>query len=301
MMLAALVSDLQEFPGIEIVCTHDVRMPPIEGVAAIPIGEADNVWQAWEEIITNVDAVWPIAPESGGVLERLSKLVCQHGKVLLNSRPQAITLATSKLTTAQVLSTAGIDVIPTEKAAFWDGAGPAPWVAKPDDGAGCEDMKWFDDANKLRTWLDARGRRQTHVVQPYMAGATGSLSLLCRAGHASLMSCNRQLIEVLEGVFHYRGSQLNGLSKHWQRCEVVAQAVAQAIPDLAGYVGVDVLIQDDKIIVVEVNPRLTTSYVGLRRATGCNPARMVVEMFYNKNFSWPRINTRNVVEILLDE
>jgi predicted ATP-grasp superfamily ATP-dependent carboligase len=62
-------------------------------------------------------------------------------------------------------------------------------------------------------------------------------------------------------------------------------------------VGVDVLIQKDAIVVVEINPRLTTSYVGLHRASGCNPARLVVDMLYNKRSSWPRIIERNVVKV----
>jgi len=62
-----------------------------------------------------------------------------------------------------------------------------------------------------------------------------------------------------------------------------------------------VLIQEGAIVVVEVNPRLTTSYAGLRRATECNPARLVVDMIYNKKFSWPWMLARNVVQISVNE
>ena len=53
--------------------------------------------------------------------------------------------------------------------------------------------------------------------------------------------------------------------------------------------------------VLEINPRLTTSYVGLRRAMDCNPAQLVLDMFYNAAFERPLTMARNVVEISLDQ
>jgi len=231
----------------------------------------------------------------------LSRLVLAQGKVLFNSAPEAVAVAASKTATAQVLTAAGVMVVTTIAAAAWDGGDNGSWVVKPDDGVGCEDTCLLRDAGEVQRWLNVGNRRNTHVVQPYLSGDAASLSVLCHDGRALLLSCNRQLIELQQGMFRYRGSILNGVAQHWDRCEEVAQAVARAIPGLAGYVGMDVLIRDGEIVVVEVNPRLTTSYAGLARATGCNPARLVVDMLYNEHFSWFSMFERNVVEINLDE
>ena len=40
--------------------------------------------------------------------------------------------------------------------------------------------------------------------------------------------------------------------------------MVESFSGLRGYVGVDVVLGQDKLYVVDVNPRLTTSYVGLR-------------------------------------
>jgi len=53
--------------------------------------------------------------------------------------------------------------------------------------------------------------------------------------------------------------------------------------------------------VLEINPRLTTSYVGMHRAIGFNPARLVLDMFYNDAFELPLTIARNVVVISLNE
>ena len=53
---------------------------------------------------------------------------------------------------------------------------------------------------------------------------------------------------------------------------------AGAIPGLWGYIGIDLVETARGPLVVDVNPRLTTSYAGLAAATGCNPARLVLDL-----------------------
>ena len=59
----------------------------------------------------------------------------------------------------------------------------------------------------------------------------------------------------------------------WAR---LADRVAAAIPGLWGYVGVDLLLTPAGPVVLEINPRLTTSYCGLRAALGINTAALVL-------------------------
>ena len=54
-----------------------------------------------------------------------------------------------------------------------------------------------------------------------------------------------------------------------------AAATLGALPGLRGHVGVDLVVAPDRCVVIEVNPRLTTSYVGLRRALRANLAELV--------------------------
>ncbi|MEE9396862.1 MAG: ATP-grasp domain-containing protein, partial [Methylococcales bacterium] len=58
----------------------------------------------------------------------------------------------------------------------------------------------------------------------------------------------------------------------------LANGVAATFPGLWGYVGVDFLFADNQLLVLEVNPRLTTSYAGLSQTIGYNPARKVLAM-----------------------
>lgn len=301
-MLEALLGDITALGGMKILTTRDARLPSLsEEAEVIPIGQGEDVWPVWERCILEADMFWPIAPENNGVLARLSELAEKHGKILLGSSPHAIALAASKYQTMTALRAAGMHVVPTFRPADSLMIDTGPWVAKPDDGAGCEDTRCFSDRAQMQSWLSQNGRMQTHVVQPYMPGMAASLSMLCKNGLAWLLSCNRQLVELHDGDFSYRGSVLNDMLPHWDEFESIARATAKAMPGLAGYVGIDVLVDEKQIHVLEVNPRLTTSYAGLRRAIGCNPARLVVDLLYNGDFrSLPDI-ARNIVEIRLNE
>jgi predicted ATP-grasp superfamily ATP-dependent carboligase len=217
---------------------------------------------------------------------------------LLGCRPHAVRIAASKHATAAHLAQHGIAVVPTLRP-----SDPMPRaacaVAKPDDGVGCEDTRRFDDLGELRRWLEA-GRSASHVVQPWLEGEPASLSMLCLEGRSQLLSCNRQLVEVSREDIRYRGSVLNDMAIHWAAFDTVATQVAQALPGLAGYVGVDVIVNAGKVTVLEINPRLTTSYAGMRRAIGCNPAGLVLDLLYNGRMTEAAALQRNRVEVTLD-
>lgn len=300
-MLNALLDDLVELSDVEVLTCRDYRLSPLHSSGVvISVGQGADVWQVWEECITQVDAVWPIAPESGGVLERLSQLVLKHGKILLGSSPQTVALTASKYDTAVALSTQAVSVIPTFRPCEIDPSQPGPWVAKPDDGVGCEDTHYFPETPDLMHWLATGRRMQTHIVQPYMRGESASLSMICHAGRAWLLSCNRQRISLQQGVFSYHGSMINGMAQHWDQFDHLAQNVASLMPELMGYVGVDVMVQDEALTLIEINPRLTTSYAGLSLAVGCNPARLILDLIYNGGFRSTPCIARNVVEVSLD-
>jgi predicted ATP-grasp superfamily ATP-dependent carboligase len=269
-----------------------------------------NPWAAWQDAIREVDAVWPIAPETGGALSRLSELVDAAGRTLIGSRPPAVSLTASKCRTVERLSHTPHPTLPLEGGGKTpSGSLPSPlegqgrvggvptmraaeaardglpdsangWVVKPDDGAGAEATRLFRDADDLRQWLAASSDTDNLVVQPYLPGEAASLSVLCRDGRGWLLSCNRQDVVIENDAFRFRGCVVGGLEERRPIYARIAAAVAAAIPDLWGYVGIDLVDRDSGPIILEVNPRLTTSYVGLRAAISINPAQLVLRLLH---------------------
>jgi predicted ATP-grasp superfamily ATP-dependent carboligase len=100
--------------------------------------------------------------------------------------------------------------------------------------------------------------------------------MLAQGGAGWLLSCNLQRITRAQDRLHYCGSRVGGAEHRRAAPEPLAAAIAAALPGLWGYVGVDLVDGVDGPMVVDVNPRLTTSYVGLADSLSGNPAGWVL-------------------------
>jgi len=180
-----------------------------------------------------------------------------------------------KSRTIEVLEKAGIYCVPT----FSDPARvtpiPGPWVIKPDDGAGCADASVVASWQDARGWLDARAG-EGFVAQPWREGPSLSLSTICQEGKSILLSCNRQHVSRRDSRLELEGISVNALDDTFGTYSNLARQIAEAMPGLRGYVGVDLISTEAGPIVLEINPRLTTAYCGLREALGLNPAELVI-------------------------
>ena len=262
MMLHALLDDLQQVPGIELVTSNAPGSP-------------GSSWRRFDASVRASDAVWPLAPQAGGTLERLSRQVLRHERILLGSKPHALRVAASRLRTSRVLARAGIDVVPTYAPGQPLPAIRSAWVVKPDDGADVEDTRIFPTAEAALAWIATRAG---YVLQPFVPGKLGSLSLLCRDGSAQLLGCNEHRIAVRDNQFHFLGTTVNSLPDTDGAFARLAYAVAAALPGLWGHVGIDFVLAGQGAVVLAVNARMTASYAGLHASIGCNPAALVFDL-----------------------
>ena len=286
LMLRALIADLADIDATGVIGLRDHRLPASLLPASWTAVRSYSHWQASiDEAIRTSDATWPIAPETGGILEDISRRVLRAGRTLLGSSPESVHVATSKLATAQALQRANVPVVPTFRPDDRPEPGDHAWIVKPDDGCGCEDVRFFPDLRAALRWIESQIDAQRYVLQPCTPGDALSLSALACDGRAMLLSVNRQRISLHEGSFHYHGSVVNALPDMDSRFQSLAQNVVAAIPGLWGYFGVDLILSASGPVVVDVNPRLTTSYAGLRSALGINPAGLVLSALSGNELS----------------
>ncbi|HXZ97066.1 MAG TPA: ATP-grasp domain-containing protein [Burkholderiales bacterium] len=290
MMLKALLRDLGDLSDTEIVTMRDWRLPALGfQVTVFTPRNTAEAGRILEHCTDDADAVWPIAPESEGVLERIHRMVLKHGRRLLGCHPDAVRVTASKQATARCLTQAGIAAVPTflPDEILHDASGK--WVVKPDDGAGCSETRLFHNLPAARRWLNSNPGN--FVLQPYISGNAQSLCVLCRKGNADLLSCNDQRVVVRDGQFQFLGTVVNAVTDGDGAFEDLARRVAAAIPGLWGYVGIDLVQGRSQRVVMEVNPRLTTSYAGLRQALGRNPAALVLSLMdETKPFRLPKFS-----------
>ncbi len=281
MMVNALLDDLARIPGIDAMVSRDPRLTfDNTAIEVVSPHDGEDPFVAFARGVRLCDAVWPIAPETGGVLEELSRIVIENGRLLLGSHPDAVAIAASKSRTIEVLQRAGVPCVPV----FTDPSRVIPilgtWVIKPDDGAGCADASVVSSWQDARGWLDAR-LGEGFVAQPWCEGASISLSMLCFDGKTTLLSCNEQHVRRRDSRLELEGVTVNAFADSVGTYANLAQHIAIVMPGLFGYIGVDLVAAETGPLVLEINPRLTTSYCGLREALGLNPAELIISAARN--------------------
>ena len=277
MMLCAVVRDLLELSDVQVLITRDARLDELD--LPVDVCWVDNdLATVWRSCVDVSDAILPIAPETGGILEALSRQICESERRLLNSRPDAVAITASKLSTVARLSRAGLPVVPCWRADRIPQLGEHPIVVKPDQGAGCIDVHLLNRPSDLEAFLLQQKVPSDWVVQPYLKGTAASLSLLIAEDSACLLGCNLQRIVQMDDRFSFLGCLVNGIERDLEPLMDLAKGIGTAIPGLWGYVGVDLVITENGPVVLEVNPRLTTSYVGLTRSVGANIAELLLQL-----------------------
>lgn len=291
----ALLHDLTAAPGVEVTSVRDARLPPLEASLAQKVrlltpNAGENSIDVYLRGVQDADVVWPIAPEIGGMLEGLTQLAAEANKPTLTSRVRAVRAGASKLLTSAVLNANGIAAVPTfaENQELPDAVGQfaGNWVVKPDDGAGCSRMLILDSVAATRTFLMGKVGWNL-VAQPWLQGQPMSLSLLCAEGKARLLSINKQFVSTAPYALNDFGATavpsldsifVNAQQDRGGSFAALAERIAAVMTGLWGHVGVDLIVHDGSLIVLEVNPRVTTSYAGLTRALGVNAAQLVLDL-----------------------
>ena len=277
-MIGALAADLVRIEGCRVTALRDPRVLQL----ALPSCEIVDVFSSFshgeeiERLSSAADAAIFIAPEFDGILLATVLRAVAGGARLLSPPPQFIRIAADKQRTAEVLTEAGVPtprgiVLEPEDHLPDDFAYPA--VLKPIDGAGSQDTYLVTgphDAPPAYAWP----RR----LERYVPGLPASVALLCGpAGRVALMPCKQRISD--DGRLRYLGGELPLTAGLAERATALAEQAIDALPPATGYVGVDLVLGRDphgsEDVVIEVNPRFTTSYVGLRSAAQTNLAEIM--------------------------
>jgi tyramine---L-glutamate ligase len=264
-MLSAAVDDCAAIVGAEVRTL---------------LGQADREEIAFHQLADWCDYALIIAPEFDRILETRCRWAIECGATLLGPSPDVVALCADKLALAEVWERVGVSTPPTKL--FDSQAFPPPVVVKPRDGAGAIDTKLIAEQDQLLSYTPARSA----VIQPYFQGTHTSVSFLIGPAQSIALRPCAQDIRILHGKFEYHGGMTVAHSNISDRSLRIAQMAAAALPELRGFVGVDVIVgQVD--VAVEINPRLTTSYVGLRQIAQCNLMEKLVRVVKGESCELP--------------
>jgi predicted ATP-grasp superfamily ATP-dependent carboligase len=83
--------------------------------------------------------------------------------------------------------------------------------------------------------------------------------------------------QFLDKEFHYLGGSTPISQPFASRARQIAEQAIAAVSGLQGYFGVDVVLGEQDV-AIEINPRLTTSYIGLRQLAKGNLAEALLQI-----------------------
>jgi len=274
-MIGAMAADLVKIEGCRVSALRDPRVLQLSlpRCDVVDVTSCGAQYDEFERLASAADAVILIAPEFDGILLKAANRIVAGGGRLASPMPEFIRIAADKHRTCQALEAAGVA---TPRGLLLDPDDPLPAefsypaVLKPTDGAGSQDTYLVSgphDAPPAYAW-----RRR---LEQFLPGLPASVSMLCGPqGSIALAPCKQRLSD--DGRLRYLGGELPlplGLAN---RAVTLAQQTMAALPPAVGYVGIDMVLGRDphgaEDAVIEVNPRLTTSYVGLRGAAQMNLA-----------------------------
>jgi predicted ATP-grasp superfamily ATP-dependent carboligase len=224
------------------------------------------------------DACWIVAPETDGLLGRLQAAV--GARRWIGCDGDAIRCASSKRATLAALAAQGLQTPLTFSATH-----RGRWLVKPDDGAGCLDTRVHADRDAALADLGQRRRRgQSATLEPFIDGEALSISMLAGADLARVVALNRQRIGIgADGGLCDLGVEsaaiAAGTDARASDLQALAAAVVRALPGLRGFVGVDVVWNQERgAVPIEINPRVTCAYVGLSGKLDRNLAADVLRL-----------------------
>ncbi len=271
-MRDALAEDLQRIPGVEVVMTVDPRFPPRLRLRDVRIA------RGFDAALRSVDAAWLIAPETEGRLSSLADRVTEAGVRLLGSSAAAIAQVSDKSRLPARFARLAIPHPETRRAHGTDASVVAsrlgyPLVVKPARGAGSQGVRRVTRPSGLGAAIDSAARHDAVLLQRFVAGDPASVSLICDGRRSRVLAVNSQ---ELSPTFIYRGGETPWTAPLAARAARLARKACDAHAGLRGYVGVDVVLAGDEVFVLEINPRLTTAYLGLRASLPANVAALVL-------------------------
>jgi tyramine---L-glutamate ligase len=302
LMLQALLDNLRSCAvrnDITVIVMLDSRVNGsinTSGMDTVIIKPEQNLYEEFARLASLCDAVWPIAPEFEGILQTLCQTVENLGKRLLTSPAGAVAVTGNKFNTYQCLKKHHIAAVPTRMftGTDWDTNSDAlhlmqelaglsyaspvskagQWLVKPVDGVGCTDSYILADRQDFEQMRSRKGR---YVIQPHIEGKKTSLSCLFKQGNGWLLCANLQQFDIFDQQYQLSKIIVNYDSDLSVYQDLVAK-IARALPELWGYAGIDLIETPEQQLVLEINPRLTTSFVGINAALGINVAGIILQL-----------------------
>ena len=284
LMLEALAVDAARDADLDVTvlvdAEHKVRLPSAVHVASVRPGEElDSLVAA----ATQADWTLLVAPETAGILADRVARVREAGGCPIAPAAAFLALAADKQATIDALAGAGVPV-PAGRSLAAGEPIPAgfhlPAVCKARASAGCDGLQVIRTRESV-SLLPVAAR-----LEAFVPGTSVGVSCLCGGGDLAILPPLRQRFTGGDTP-HALGHEALSDSSLAARAEQLARRAVAALERVAGgerasgWVGIDMILgsredgRSDRVL--EVNPRLTTSFAMHSRGASTSLVRSMID------------------------
>ncbi len=314
-MLRSIIADFKAL-GFEIHTLLDLRIfflsKFLQADVIRKVDEHENYLKAFKNLVKNCKYIFIIAPETSKILYELTKLVKNSNKILLSTNLHGIKKGTSKILTYNFFKKSGIFTPKTYRIPYIKKqldkefilqkfkTLKCPIVIKPEDGCGAESIHYFEKESQilyfLRNYKLNSDKTRHFILQEFIKGEDLSISLLGNKNLNTIplvLSVNSQNINLKNIKSEYFGGY-TPLLNHKEITKQLFNILKKInLLKIEGHFGIDFIRKHDhSFSFIEINPRLTTSYIGLRNIININCAELILNSRLN-NLNDPEINLQS--------
>lgn len=284
-MLQAIAQDFL-VGGIEVILPIDERVigdfPEVAGLTRCPISSEMDLRVFLTNLAEDVDRILLIAPETGACLLNCVQWLTPFREKFVSPVEEFVRVTSSQQALFGFLKAQGFHGVSRGMGFidFWNGPMDTfgfPMVIKPLDGVGGEGVRLIKDCEELDQ-LDQLGHQiggelngSDYWVEPFYQGLPVSVSVICHGEGFTFLPATEQLFD-REPFGDFIGSRFPVHHDLACRARRLAEKTIRLLPPTQGYVGLDMVLGAKGDQLIEVNPRLTMSYLKLRDVCSFNLA-----------------------------
>ena len=262
------------------------------------VKEHDDPTQILTQYANHVDANMIIAPEHNRILSTLVLGLEQNTAKTLNGTSKSIIQASNKHTLSTILShlkiptpptiaftlTAPLDEIHAQLSTL-----TYPLILKPIDGISCSGLSLVSTPEQIHPAIQRihqHTKTNIGLAQPFIKGIPVSVSLLASEKDVIALSLNRQFLELNDPKqpSRYIGGHVPYNHPLKKQTFAICKQLIRHFKGLRGYLGIDLILTKDTPMVLEINPRLTTSYLGIRQVLDYNIGQLLIDAALHHQF-----------------
>jgi len=303
-MLRTIIEDFKKL-GFQITTLLDIRIDFLSQYLKADkiklVNNNDDYIKIYTDCVKKSTYCFVIAPEFSNNLYNLTKIVKDNKKTVLSVDLDGICLGTSKLITYNFFLENKVNTpktyrIPLKKKFFdlefvhqkFDELG-CPVIIKPEDGVGSESIFYFETKAQIIHFFEDSYEKldlsRNYILQEYIDGEDLSASIINgvsskkpEAMNQIILSINAQIIKFKDSVNDsiYLGGFTPVVDYELLKDSLEKILKSMDLSSFRGYFGIDFIKKaDNSIYFIEINPRLTTSYIGIRNILEYNPLEII--------------------------